>query len=100
MVAPQGERGADLIHINGAVVDACRASLVAALMIYRGFDDVRQHAQIGKSRAKCSSQIMQRPRLHTIAKLIVERSLCKRPQRKAAGRPFAKKAVTVDHTRY
>jgi len=59
MLAPQLQRCPLLGGIGAAFVDTGNASLVAADVIQRRFDDVRLNSEISHPGSRCATQVVQ-----------------------------------------
>jgi len=67
VIAPDRQRGADLLLVSAAIVSARDARLVAGLMIDRGLDDMRLDTKIGHPGGHAAANIVDNPIRHHLA---------------------------------
>jgi hypothetical protein len=58
---PQRERGTHLARVARSVIDASRASLVAAYVVQNLLDDMRLHADVGQPGCNGPPDVVRRP---------------------------------------
>ena len=83
VVGPHRQRGLHLALVAAAIVNACGAALVAALVVQNLFDDVRLHAEISHAARGRPANVVQHERRDAVAERLVERGLAIAPRLEA-----------------